>query len=170
MSAANCDLSADVRRFGPRKTRLTCRCKSRRGRCPMMNDLPLLIVIWAVFTGLFLALLAYNATITRYEDNQVFLDDKHRQRRATAVYDRPENQQDVALHSCARHPVCHLHGPHHRHLHMGLLAEAPGPVNAGQLATPQHPQSKQARTRNAEEPASNCEAGSMVFKLQSYAL
>jgi hypothetical protein len=41
----------------------------------MMNELPLLIVIWAVFTGLFLALLAYNATITRYEDTQVFLDD-----------------------------------------------------------------------------------------------
>ncbi len=41
----------------------------------MMNELPLLIIIWAVFTGLFLALLAYNATITRYEDNQVFLDD-----------------------------------------------------------------------------------------------
>ena len=41
----------------------------------MMSELPLLIVIWAIFTGLFLALLAYNATITRYEDNQVFLDD-----------------------------------------------------------------------------------------------
>jgi hypothetical protein len=41
----------------------------------MMNDLPLLIVIWAVFTGLFLALLAYNATITRYEESQLFLED-----------------------------------------------------------------------------------------------
>jgi hypothetical protein len=41
----------------------------------MMNELPLLIIIWAIFTGLFLALLAYNATITRYEDTQVFLDD-----------------------------------------------------------------------------------------------
>jgi hypothetical protein len=41
----------------------------------MMNALPSLIVIWAVFTGLFLALLAYNATITRYEENQLFLDD-----------------------------------------------------------------------------------------------
>ncbi len=40
----------------------------------MMNALPDLIIIWAVFTGLFLALLAYNATITRYEDTQVFLD------------------------------------------------------------------------------------------------
>jgi hypothetical protein len=41
----------------------------------MMNALPTLIVIWAVFTGLFLALLAYNGTITRYEENQLFLDD-----------------------------------------------------------------------------------------------
>jgi hypothetical protein len=40
-----------------------------------MNALPVLIVIWAVLTGLFLALLAYNATITRYEENQLFLDD-----------------------------------------------------------------------------------------------
>jgi hypothetical protein len=41
----------------------------------MMNALPTLIVIWAVFTGLFLALLAYNGTISRYEENQLFLDD-----------------------------------------------------------------------------------------------
>jgi len=41
----------------------------------MVHYLPDLIILWAVFTGLFLALLAYNATITRYEDNQVFLDE-----------------------------------------------------------------------------------------------
>lgn len=41
----------------------------------MMNSLPVLIVVWAVFTGLFLALLAYNATLTRYEENQLFLDE-----------------------------------------------------------------------------------------------
>ncbi len=41
----------------------------------MMNALPTLIVVWAVLTGLFLALLAYNGTITRYEDNQLFLAD-----------------------------------------------------------------------------------------------
>ncbi len=40
-----------------------------------MNALPALIVVWAVFTGLFLALLAYNGTISRYEENQLFLDD-----------------------------------------------------------------------------------------------
>ncbi len=41
----------------------------------MINALPVLIVVWGIFTGLFLALLAYNATITRYEDNQIFLDE-----------------------------------------------------------------------------------------------
>jgi hypothetical protein len=41
----------------------------------MMNALPVLVIIWAVLTGLFLALLAYNGTITRYEENQLFLDD-----------------------------------------------------------------------------------------------
>jgi hypothetical protein len=40
----------------------------------LMHALPALIVIWAVLTGLFLALLAYNGTITRYEENQLFLD------------------------------------------------------------------------------------------------
>jgi hypothetical protein len=41
----------------------------------MMNALPVLIIVWAILTGLFLALLAYNGTITRYEENQLFLDD-----------------------------------------------------------------------------------------------
>ena len=50
----------------------------------MMNALPALIVVWAILTGLFLALLAYNGTITRYEDSQLFLADlnpneQHRQ-------------------------------------------------------------------------------------------
>jgi len=40
----------------------------------MMNALPVLIVVWAAVTGLFLVVLAYNATITRYEEDQLFLD------------------------------------------------------------------------------------------------
>jgi len=54
----------------------------------MMNALPALIVAWAVLTGLFLALLAYNGTITRYEDNQLFLADinaNEQQRQTTIV-------------------------------------------------------------------------------------
>ncbi|MDP9049681.1 MAG: hypothetical protein M3O31_03025 [Acidobacteriota bacterium] len=41
----------------------------------MMNVLPALVIVWAVLTGLFLALLAYNGTLTRYEENQLFLED-----------------------------------------------------------------------------------------------
>ena len=41
----------------------------------MMKAMPVLIVVWAVFMGLFLALLAYNATISRYEESQLFLYD-----------------------------------------------------------------------------------------------
>jgi hypothetical protein len=41
----------------------------------MMNALPALIVVWAIFTGLFLSLLAYNGTIGRYEEGQLFLDE-----------------------------------------------------------------------------------------------
>lgn len=41
----------------------------------MHGAMPVMIVLWAVLTGLFLALLAYNGTITRYEEDQLFLDD-----------------------------------------------------------------------------------------------
>jgi hypothetical protein len=54
----------------------------------MMNTLPALIIAWAVVTGVFLALLAYNGTITRYEDNQLFLADinaNEQQRQSTIV-------------------------------------------------------------------------------------
>ena len=53
----------------------------------MMNALPALIVVWAVLTGLFLALLAYNGTITRYEENQLFLADinNNEQQRQTTI-------------------------------------------------------------------------------------
>ena len=53
-----------------------------------MNALPVLIIVWAILTGLFLALLAYNGTITRYEDNQLFLADinaNEQQRQTTIV-------------------------------------------------------------------------------------
>ena len=41
----------------------------------MISALPVLIVIWAILTALFLALLAYNGTVTRYEENQLLLAD-----------------------------------------------------------------------------------------------
>ncbi len=56
----------------------------------MMDALPVLIVIWSVVTGLFLALLAYNGTITRYEESQLFLADinMNEQQRQTAIVRR----------------------------------------------------------------------------------
>jgi hypothetical protein len=54
----------------------------------MMDALPALIVVWALITGIFLALLAYNATITRYEESQLFLADinmNEQQRQTTIV-------------------------------------------------------------------------------------
>jgi hypothetical protein len=54
----------------------------------MMNALPDLVVIWAIFTGLFLSLLAYNSTISRYEEGQLFLDEskgRHEQTQFTIV-------------------------------------------------------------------------------------
>jgi hypothetical protein len=56
----------------------------------MMSALPALIVVWAVFTGLFLALLAYNATLTRYEENQLFLEGSNPDEKQHAVDDRPQ--------------------------------------------------------------------------------
>jgi hypothetical protein len=56
----------------------------------MMDSLPLLIVVWAVVTGVFLALLAYNGTITRYEESQLFLADinANEQHRQTTIVRR----------------------------------------------------------------------------------
>ncbi len=56
----------------------------------MMHALPALIVIWAVLTGMFLALLAYNGTITRYEENQLFLENVNprEQQRQTVIMRR----------------------------------------------------------------------------------
>ena len=54
----------------------------------MMDFLPVMIVVWAVVTGVFLALLAYNGTITRYEESQLFLADinaNEQQRQSTIV-------------------------------------------------------------------------------------
>jgi hypothetical protein len=66
------------------------RFRSHPRESPMMNALPTLIVVWAVLTGLFLALLAYNGTITRYEDNQLFLADinANEQQRQTSIVRR----------------------------------------------------------------------------------
>jgi len=41
----------------------------------MMSAIPALLVIWAVIAACFLALLAYRAQLTRYEEDQIFLNE-----------------------------------------------------------------------------------------------
>ena len=41
----------------------------------MMSAIPALLVIWAVIAACFLALLAYKGQLTRYEEDQLFLND-----------------------------------------------------------------------------------------------
>ena len=40
-----------------------------------MHIVPALWIIWTVFAAILLSLLLYRGTITRYEDDQLFLDD-----------------------------------------------------------------------------------------------
>lgn len=42
----------------------------------MMSSILTLLVIWAVIVACFLALLAYKAQLTRYEEDQLFLNDE----------------------------------------------------------------------------------------------
>ncbi len=40
-----------------------------------MHIMPLLWIVWAAFAAVLLCLLLYRGTLTRYEDDQLFLDD-----------------------------------------------------------------------------------------------
>ena len=40
-----------------------------------MSVLPVLLIVWAVFSACFLALLAYKGQLTRYEEDQLFLSE-----------------------------------------------------------------------------------------------
>jgi hypothetical protein len=52
-----------------------------------MSIVPVLWIVWAVVTAILLALLAYRGTITRYEEDQIFLDDacQHQQKEQTEI-------------------------------------------------------------------------------------
>jgi sensor domain CHASE-containing protein len=54
-----------------------------------MQMMSTLWIIWAVFAVCLLALLLYRGTITRYEDDQLFLDD---------VNDRQHKENDAIIH------------------------------------------------------------------------
>jgi cytochrome c-type biogenesis protein CcmH/NrfG len=54
----------------------------------MMSAIPALLLIWAVIAACFLALLAYKGQLTRYEEDQLFLnneDESHEQREQTEI-------------------------------------------------------------------------------------
>jgi sensor domain CHASE-containing protein len=53
-----------------------------------MHFVPTLWIVWAVFAALLLALLLYRGTITRYEDDQLFLDD---------ISDRQHKENDAII-------------------------------------------------------------------------
>lgn len=42
-----------------------------------MKFVPMLLIVWGAFSAGFLGLLAYNATLSRYEDDQMFLSDNN---------------------------------------------------------------------------------------------
>jgi hypothetical protein len=41
----------------------------------LMHAMPLMWIVWAAFSASLLALLLYRGTLTRYEEDQLFLDD-----------------------------------------------------------------------------------------------
>lgn len=52
-----------------------------------MSFMPFMWIIWAVFTAALLVLLLYRGTLTRYEEDQIFLDDSSnlQQQEQTAI-------------------------------------------------------------------------------------
>ncbi len=58
-----------------------------------MHFVPTLWIIWAAFAAVLLTLLLYRGTITRYEDDQLFLDDiSERQHKENDAIIRKLNQ------------------------------------------------------------------------------
>ena len=53
-----------------------------------MHMIPTLWIVWAAFAACLLMLLLYRGTITRYEDDQLFLDD---------ITDRQHKENDAIL-------------------------------------------------------------------------
>lgn len=52
-----------------------------------MSAMPVLWIVWAGITAIMLILLGYRGTLTRYEEDQIFLDDagNHQQREQDAI-------------------------------------------------------------------------------------
>jgi hypothetical protein len=58
-----------------------------------MHFVPILWIVWAVFAAILLSLLLYRGTITRYEDDQLFLDD---------ISDRQQKENDAIIAKLAK--------------------------------------------------------------------
>lgn len=52
-----------------------------------MSAMPVLWIVWAGVTAIMLILLGYRGTLTRYEEDQIFLDDagNHQQQEQNAI-------------------------------------------------------------------------------------
>jgi len=55
--------------------------------------IPVLWIVWGVFAAILLSLLLYRGTITRYEDDQLFLDD---------ISERQHKENDAILRKLAK--------------------------------------------------------------------
>jgi hypothetical protein len=58
-----------------------------------MHFIPMLWIIWGVFAAILLSLLLYRGTITRYEDDQLFLDD---------ISERQHKENDAIIRKLAK--------------------------------------------------------------------
>ena len=58
-----------------------------------MRAMPLMWIVWAAFACILLALLLYRGTLTRYEEDQLFLDD---------ASDHQHKENDLVLRKVAK--------------------------------------------------------------------
>ena len=60
-----------------------------------MTFMPLMWIVWAAFTATLLLLLLYRGTLTRYEEDQIFLDDSSnlQQQEQTAIVQKVQRIQ-----------------------------------------------------------------------------
>jgi hypothetical protein len=58
-----------------------------------MHIIPVLWIVWGVFAAILLSLLLYRGTITRYEDDQLFLDD---------ISERQHKENDAIIRKLAK--------------------------------------------------------------------
>ena len=62
-----------------------------------MSAMPLLWIVWAGVTAIMLILLGYRGTLTRYEEDQIFLDDSfsHERTAQAAIVEKVNKIQPI---------------------------------------------------------------------------